>query len=385
MKIKNRIVKKFIASMKQRMNEIIEKLKWHYIALIVIIMCGIGLLVASYWVTESDLKNIAVGLGTGIVTSALVTLYIDIINTTIENKKLAKYKIMLLYPLYNAVKMLYVQAVLSINEYRVREEKGNSFFFPMENTKEFSDFLNEMKDIDIESVEDEKKKKRLEEFSSISIVYFREVISQYEGLPFESLIFDNIITQEEYNKLKKFALLNESKKCLDLLNDKTISEKERFRTRVQLLHCMMLFINRLMEIFDFVALKIETENRWIKEHLDDIYYNEIYVFSDEYIEQYLERAEAEAEYYAEHPELLERVEESEDDQLHRKINTAIWSGDAETIKKCFPQINKNNKQIQSELTWSVAKDVMKDKELRELYYQKYGIKYKVRKEKRKKK
>lgn len=385
MKIKNRNIKRFIASMKQRMNEVIEKLKWYYIALIVIIMCGIGLLVVSYWIADSDLKNIAVGLGTGIVTSALVTLYIDIINTTIENQKLAKYKIMLLYPLYNAVKMLYVQAVLRINEYRVREEKGNSFFFPMKNTKEFSDFLNEMKEIDIESVDDEKKKKRLDEFSSVSMVYFREVISQYEGLPFESLILDNIITQEEYNKLKKFELLNESKKCLGLLNDKTISEKERYRTSVQLLHCMMLFINRLMEIFDFVALKIETENRWIKEHLDAIYYNEIYVFSDEYIEQYLERAEAEAEYYAEHPELLEGVEESEEDQLHRKINTAIWSRDAETIKKCFPQIDKNNKQIQSELTWSVAKDVMKDKELRELYYQKYGIKYKVRKEKRKKK
>lgn len=62
MKTKNRNVKKFIASMKQRMNEIIEKLKWHYIALIVIIMCGIGGLIASYWITDPDLKNIAVGL-----------------------------------------------------------------------------------------------------------------------------------------------------------------------------------------------------------------------------------------------------------------------------------------------------------------------------------
>ena len=31
---------------------------------------------------------------------------------------------------------------------------------------------------------------------------------------------------------------------------------------------------------------------------------------------------------------------------------------------------------------SVAKDVMKNRELRELYFQKYGVKYKVRKEKR---
>ena len=305
-------------------------------------------------------------------------------NARIEQRKLAKYKRMLLNPLCNAIKTLYVQIALSVNEYRVREEKGHYFLLPLEDTKELSHFFNEMKDIDIESVGDEKKKNRLVDFISVSSVYLKEVISQYEGLPFESLILDNIITQEEFDQLKRFTLVNECKKCLGILGDKTLSEKDRYNTSVQLLHCMMLFINRLMRIFDFIALKIEIQNDGIKKHLDDIYYNEIYIFSDEYVEQWAERAEAEAEYYAEHPELLEEVEESEEEQLHRKINTAIWAGDVETIKACFPQIDKNNKQIQSELTWSVAKDVMKDKVLQELYFQKYGIKYKVRKDKRRK-
>ena len=84
----------------------------------------------------------------------------------------------------------------------------------------------------------------------------------------------------------------------------------------------------------------------------------------------------------EYPEAFEDMEESEEDRLFEKINEAIWAGDVETIKKCFPQIDKNDKQIQAELTWIVAKDVMKNRELRELYFQKYGVKYKVRKEKR---
>lgn len=84
----------------------------------------------------------------------------------------------------------------------------------------------------------------------------------------------------------------------------------------------------------------------------------------------------------EHPEAFEDMEESEEDKLFEKINEAIWAGDVGTIKKCFPQIDKNDKQIQAELTWTVAKDVMKNRELRELYFQKYGVKYKVRKEKR---
>ena len=84
----------------------------------------------------------------------------------------------------------------------------------------------------------------------------------------------------------------------------------------------------------------------------------------------------------EYPEAFEDMEESEEDRLFEKINEAIWAGDVETIKKCFPQIDKNDKQIQAELTWTVAKDVMKNRELRELYFHKYGVKYKVRKEKR---
>ena len=51
-----------------------------------------------------------------------------------------------------------------------------------------------MQEIDIESITEEKEKRKLEEFSTISLVYFKEIISQYEGLPFESLLLDNIIT-----------------------------------------------------------------------------------------------------------------------------------------------------------------------------------------------
>ena len=144
--------------------------------------------------------------------------------------------------------------------------------------------------------------------------------------------------------------------------------------RIQLLHGMLLLINRILKVFPDMAKKISTENNWIKNNLDDIYINEIYPTTEAYAVQMMERMEAEAEYYAEH------LEETEEDILHCKINTAIWAGDKDIIKQCFPEIDKNNKQIQSELTWSVAKDVMKDRELRELYYKKYGEKYRMRRD-----
>ena len=220
-------------------------------------------------------------------------------------------------------------------------------------------------------------------FSNVSLLYYREVISQYEGLPFESLILDEIISQEEYDKLKHFALLNEGRKCLDKLEVESISEQEKYYTRVQLLHSMLLFINNLMKVFDFIASEIKYENERMKQYLDELYFDEVISTSDSYIEQQLEKAEADAEYLAEHPELMESYVESEEEQLLRKIDAAIWAGNVQLIKEYFPKIDKNNKEIQSLLTWGLAKEVMKNKELREMYYEKYGMKYKVRKEKRK--
>ena len=183
-----------------------QKLNCLYIAIIIIIIIGAGLLVASCWFSNADVKNISVGLGTSIVTSALVTLYIELINTKIERKKLAKYKRILLNPLCNAVKTLYVQIALSVNGYRIREEKGHYFLLPLEDTKELSDFFVEMKKMDIVNITDEKEKNRLKDFIAVSSVYLKEVISQYEGLPFESLVLENIITQEEYELKKKQIL-----------------------------------------------------------------------------------------------------------------------------------------------------------------------------------
>ena len=346
--IKKWKIKRNLISVMTKIKAFFEKRNWNYVAIIAIIFGGAVVVYTSCWINDSDRRNIAVGIGTGIITSALVTLYLEIINAQIERKKLQKYKKMIFSPLCDSVRKLYIHIILNIDEYRVREEKKTLFFIPMKETKEISDFFKKMQEIDIESITEEKEKRKLEEFSTISLVYFKEIISQYEGLPFESLLLDNIITQEEYDNLKHFTLINECKKCIHMLSDNNMLDKDKYYTSVHLNHCMLLFMNRLARMFKFIEVQIE----------------------------------AEAEYYAEHPEAFEDMEESEEDRLFEKINEAIWAGDVETIKKCFSQIDKNDKQIQAELTWIVAKDVMKNRELRELYFQKYGVKYKVRKEKR---
>lgn len=390
MKIMKRKIKNIITVTNKRINGCVERINWRYFAMVLILLVGVGGLVFSCWIDNLDRKNIFVGLGTGIITSTLVTLYLEMINAKIEGRKIEKYKKILLNPLCSALKSIYIIIVLRVNEYRVRENLGEPFLLPLKDTKELSEFFKKMEKIDLESIENEKDKNKLEEFSSVSLPLYKEVISQYERLPFESLLLDNIITQEEYNQLKRFKIVNECKRLFNVLSDKKLEDNEKYSINVHLMHVILLFISRLIKIFDFLGQNIEAENKWIKNHLDGIYFYEVYCCSQEYIEGYEERAKAEIEYYATHPEELEELEkfysdmeESEQEKLLDKICNAIWMEDAETIKECFPQIDKDDEQIQAELVSSYAKKVMKNRELRKLYFQKYGISYKLRKEKKK--
>lgn len=122
----------------------LKKINRLHVAIGVMIAIGVGTLIFSYWIIDNDKKNIFVGLGTGIVTSAMVSLYIDVINSRIEKGKLLKYKKMLLNPLYNAIRLLYIHIALNINEYRVREKLTGYLFLPMEETTKLSDFFYEL-------------------------------------------------------------------------------------------------------------------------------------------------------------------------------------------------------------------------------------------------
>ena len=378
-------IRKVIKFLSKKLNILQEKVNMLYVAISILVVVAIGALIGSCWMPESynDVKNIVVGLSTGIITSALVTVYIENINARMDKKRKVRYKQMLLNPLYMSIDRLYKRLILNINEYRVREEYVGYYFLPIKETKEISEFFDSLRNIDFEKIEDEKKDKNFKNLMDIPMIYYNEILSQYKGILFESLVLDNIISQEEYEAMKHFDIVNECARLFELVSRGQMERQDEYRTKIQLMHGMTIFINRMMRIFDQIVKSAKIDNERIKNYLDDIWYHEVYVNSEEYVERCMKEMESRAQYYDEHPELIDVYEEDgEEDQLYKKINTAIWSCDVETIKKCFPEIDKNNKGIQSMLTWKLAKDVMKDKQLRRMYYEKYGEKYKVKKEKR---
>lgn len=83
MKIRN---KKKLGLIKQRIKKSVEGLNKLYISIAIMIMIGVGLVVLSFWVSDANMKNIAIGLGTGAATSSMVTMYIELVNTQIQKK-----------------------------------------------------------------------------------------------------------------------------------------------------------------------------------------------------------------------------------------------------------------------------------------------------------
>ena len=61
-----------------------------------------------------------------------------------------------------------------------------------------------------------------------------------------------------------------------LVEDKS-ERQDEYRTKIQLMHGMTIFINRMMRIFDQIVKSAKIDNEWIKNYLDDIWYHEVYV------------------------------------------------------------------------------------------------------------
>lgn len=361
-------IRKLISKVKDRVNRL-------YLSISFIIIVGLIMLLLSFKVYNSEVQNVLIGLGTGIITSSLVALYIEVINNKLAKKRLQKFRMILFNPILNVVKTVYVDSAIRINEYIIKTTESYNTIKLNEYTKEFKNFIIELRKKNIEE-QNEEEKRDLLELLKLPMIYYRELINLYKQIPYESLIIDNIISKEEYDSLKVFSIVEVCQNQINKIDVNNIEKQENYIMKVELLGNIILLINKILKIFDFMQKYIELENTGIKDHLDEIYFYEVYSKSEEYIEQQIKNYESQMEYYEMHPEELPN---EEDNELHREINEAIWQYDTEKIIELFPHINGDDVDVQNLLTWKLAKDVMKDKKLRKMYFDKFGVKYKVRK------
>lgn len=91
-------------------------------------------------------------------------------------------------------------------------------FCRLRKQKKYLNFFDSLRNIDFEKIEDEKKDKNFKNLMDIPMIYYNEILSQYKGIPFESLVLDNIISQEEYEAMKHFDIVNECARLFELVS-----------------------------------------------------------------------------------------------------------------------------------------------------------------------
>lgn len=364
-------MRKWEIGIKNILKKILDNITRLTITIIILIIIGVIILIISSY-TNGPMNNILCGVGTGIITSAIVSYLMESINRVNEKRKMESYYSRVLTPFLVSVGNIYNSLMYHLNEYRILQEKKEYILIPIENTKELSKRLKYLESLDLKDKSSEEREK-LEELFNIPMLYYREMYGKYYDLPLDDMLYQELITEEQYSKLKDYGITDECRNCIDKLERDELTDQKGYEIRARLFHGTILQINRMSKILDVVGRKIKSENYKLDNYFDDLYFREVIETSEEFIREMEERAEADAEYYAEHPELLE---ETERDILEQKILEGIWDEDKEKIKKNFAEIDPKDKGIQNDLTMCIAKKVMKDRELRRLYYEKYGIKYK---------
>ena len=346
-----------------------------YVAIFIIIMGGISVLAIS-GLFRTDVENIMVGLGTGIITSALVTFLVDLASKKVEKKRSIRYRRMVLEPLSRASRNLYRCIANRLNIYRMYDENKSYYYFllPCNDMRVITAYFKRLESLELKSCSEEQNRE-LNKLIDIDSSWYRALISQYKTLPLETLLLDDVISKEEYNKLKNYTPIETCERNIYELEKNNISEQERYVAAIQLMKISYGIMNKLIFMFDFIGQILLEENDYIKMNLDTTWYSNYYVYSDEYISNEIERSQHPREEHA----VLEETEENADMELHNRLMFAIFMDDVDEMKKLFSEIDKNNKIMQKELTSESAKTVMKDKDLRKMYQEKYGMKYVLKK------
>lgn len=113
--------------------------------LISLTIIGLVLIIISYFISDMETESIILSIGTGIFTSSLVSLFIDISNKHIIDSNNKIYFDIIFEPLFMSTKNLYLNFIYKINEYRLKQNyKSEYLLLPTKNMQEFVNFFIEI-------------------------------------------------------------------------------------------------------------------------------------------------------------------------------------------------------------------------------------------------
>ena len=347
---------------------------------IFIFLFGVALVSISFLPLGNNWSNVCCGVGTGILTSLVVTVIINAENESREKRKIEKEKHFLLNDIILSSLDVYEDVTYRINEYITLEELNLAEQYGYYNNfKQFNEFADYLKSIDIENLS-ECQQERLNKLFNFGNYRIDCLVSNLKHLPRQEYFLRGILTQEEYHGLVSQTANDSYLNYVDHIDKFWRDEVLNLEKCIQFLRMTLYITTKVIATFDYALKKVKYIEDNIKENMNQLYFDEIYSQSDEYIQNMIERAEAECEYYATHPEEAEELErffnKTEEDWILDELYNCLLGFDTYDASPILNKLDKNSQKVKDFFKQlQIQKALAKKRKIKKSVIKAYGKDY----------
>lgn len=343
-------------------------------------------LITSSFLTDEKWNGITSGVGTGLLTSLVVSIAINHENDSRERRKLEKDKRIVLKDFVNSLTEVYKEVVYRINEYiMLSEDISGSLYSLYDNFEGYNEFEKSLKQINFKNIS-EKERKDLETLLNFNEYKYKlnQLTTELRKLSKNDYYINGLLSEKEYSGLTSNfaneAYLDYASHKEEFWDDGIID----FEKCIKFLRMTTYICCKGISTLDYCKEKVQVTENHIKNNLSDRYYNEVYLQSEEYIQDQIERHESEQQYYNDHPEELEEKlrqndewenKTSEDKNLE-DLYFAICGFSSHTIEAVAAKLDKSShKVLQFLVQEDIQAELKKNRKKRKIIKKIFGDDY----------
>lgn len=335
--------------------------------------------------------NILSGVGTGLITSLIVSCLINAENDSREKRKRNEQKKFVLNGIINICLEVYGDAIYKINRFIGLTDFESQYVYGLyEDFSSYNSFEDKLKAFDLESkdldtLERYKEIFNFDEYQITHLVVELKRLSKYE------YYLMGLLTQEECSKLVSDLGIDTYQKTVKTIqsiqsfrNYDTDVDPEQMKNFFLFLRQTIYICAHIISVFPYSRKEAKDKEKGIEEQIDWAYYYEIYLNSEEYMNSEIERAEQQEQYYLEHPEECRRIEEwanrTEEDRTLEKLYLCIRGGFGAagrySIDDLLDELDKDSAKVSSFFKINqVQQSLKKNRKARKSIMRKFGENY----------
>ena len=331
---------------------------------------------------KNNWQNILSGLGTGAITSVVVGLLMNLAiksQNDIESKHRQE---IVLSDLFEASISAYSEIIYRINNYVIYKEDMDQIYGIYDDKENFKSFIAFLEKYSFYN-SDDSASNELIDLINPNNWWISQFASEIKNISKQDLYISGILTEEEEKEFFSNMSTYEYMRLMNFAQEEKKSQGESYKNQIKLLSVTIMFCCQVINMFDSCKKEIIKNEKAYKDYFDEIYFREVYMQSEEYWRSEIERAEAEQEYYDQHPELLEQLQsqyeewenETQTDRAIKDMECLFFGFSSYSFRDLLKQADKSDPKLLGFLQRKNIKRFIKKNKYKKDIIDVYGKEY----------